>query len=268
MAEYEKKVYIIGYPLAHSLSPEMHNAAYAALGLDYNYQKLELPELTAKTMEILRQPDCAGANVTIPHKRRAAELADELDESARLALSGGAGETGSVNTLVNRAGRLIGYSTDGAGYLAALRRDNIEPAGKKIILFGNGGAAQALSSVLKPLAAELTVITRHSPRPDIARADMVINATSVGMHPRADETILPELNGIHAGQLFSDIVYNPRETLFLRNAAARGADVQQGWGMLLMQGVLAFCLLTGLPREKAPIDIMQKVLLARLSSAK
>jgi len=186
-------------------------------------------------------------------------LVDELDESAR--------KTGSVNTVVNRAGRLVGYSTDGAGYLEALKADGVDPAGKNILIFGDGGAGQAIIAQLRPLAGALTVIGIDSPRPDnsdIHAADIVINATPLGMYPRVQDTVLPDTAGIHAGQVFSDIVYNPRETLFLRNAAAKGARTQQGWGMLLYQGVLAFCLLTDTPRAAVPIDIMQKNLLAKL----
>jgi shikimate dehydrogenase len=253
-----KKVYVIGWPVEHSLSPEMHNAAFRALGLDYAYEKLAAPpeKLADVLNELRRNPDFAGANITVPHKKTAAALADELD--------GGARTSGSVNTLVCRAGRLIGYSTDGAGYLAGLRADNIDPEDKNITLFGTGGAARSIIPVLRPLAKKLTVVARHDPRPDISAADIVINATSVGMSPRADETILPEpelLAQIHAGQVFSDIVYNPRQTLFLKNAAARGAVIHEGWHMLLWQGALAFELFTGRP---APLEIMQKTLLDKL----
>ena len=253
-----KKLYIIGWPVGHSLSPEMHNAAFQALGLDYIYEKLEVrPEALAVTLAKLRHdPDFAGANITVPHKKAAAVLADELDSGARTG--------GAVNMLVCRAGRLVGYSTDGAGYLAGLRADNIDPGDKNIVLFGSGGAAQSIIPVLQPLAKKLTIVARHSPRPDISAADIVINATSVGMSPQAEATILPEpelLAQIHAGQVFTDIVYSPRQTLFLKNAAARGAASHEGWHMLLWQGALAFELFTGQP---APVEIMRKALLAKL----
>ena len=253
-----KKLYIIGWPVSHSLSPEMHNAAFRALGLDYIYEKLEArpEELAAALAKLRRDPDFAGANITVPHKKTAAALADELDSGART--------SGSVNTLVCRAGRLVGYSTDGAGYLAGLRADNIDPGDKNIVLFGNGGAAQSIIPVLQPLAKKLTIVARHSPRPDIGVADIVINATSVGMSPHTDATILPEpelLAQIYAGQVFADIVYSPRQTLFLKNAAARGAAIHEGWHMLLWQGALAFKLFTGQP---APVEIMRKALLAKL----
>ncbi|MDR1452813.1 MAG: shikimate dehydrogenase [Candidatus Margulisbacteria bacterium] len=253
-----KKIYVIGWPVEHSLSPEMHNAAFRALGLDYVYEKLAAPpeELAAVLHKLRQDPDCAGANITIPHKKAAAALADELDRGAR--------ECGSVNTLVCRAGRLVGYSADGAGYLAGLRADNIDPGNKNIVLFGNGGAAQSIIPVLRPLAKKLTIVARQDTRPDIGAADIVINATSVGMSPRVDATILPEpelLAQIHSGQIFSDIVYAPRQTLFLKNAAARGAVIHEGWKMLLWQGALAFELFTGQP---APVEIMQKALLEKL----
>ena len=255
-----KKAYIIGYPLEHSLSPDMHNAAYKAHGLDYIYQKMELPELTRKNIDVLRAENCLGANVTVPHKKTAAQLVDELDESARL--------TGSVNTIVNRAGRLIGYSTDGPGYLESLKQSDIDPSGKSIVIYGTGGAAQAIIPLLQPLAKSLNIVAIDSPRPDTAAikaADMIINATPLGMYPKINETILPDTSGIHRGQIYSDIVYNPRETLFLRNAAAKGAITHPGWGMLLYQGVLAFCLLTDIPQNKVPIDIMRQTLLAKLA---
>ena len=275
-----KKTYIIGHPLEHSLSPDMHNHAYQALGLDYFYEKLELPELNAKNIAILRQNNCLGANITIPHKKTAAKLVDEIRPSApRLGLRRGARPLNassdrvaaaemSINTIVNENGKLIGYSTDGPGYLESLKQSGIDPAGKNILIYGTGGAAQAIIPLLKPLAEKLTIVAIESPRPDTATikaAELIINATPIGMYPKINETVLPDISGIHSGQIFSDIVYNPRETLFLRNAAAAGAATHQGWGMLLYQGVLAFCLLTDTPRAKVPIDIMRQSLLAGLA---
>lgn len=259
-----KKAYIIGYPLEHSLSPAMHNAAYKELGLDYSYEKLELPELTAKNIDLLREPDCLGANVTIPHKKTAAKL---LQSSAIDKLYGSVPDTGSLNTIVNfnASGRLHGHNTDGLGYMHALKEDNIILTGKKVILFGNGGAAQAIKPYIDKETKYLSIATRNSPRPDIASADIVINATPAGMFPKVNETILTDLSGIHDGQIFIDIVYNPRETLFLRNARSRGARVHAGWKMLLYQGAHAFHLLTGIPFGKIPVDIMRQTLLAKLA---
>ncbi|GBR75377.1 shikimate dehydrogenase [Candidatus Termititenax persephonae] len=286
-----KKIYLLGYPLGHSLSPAMHNAAYRALGLDYVYEKLEVPpaDLTRVLADLRSDPSFWGANITVPHKKAAVALCAELAAGAR--------ECGSVNTLVCRAGGLTGYSTDGEGYLRSLDMDGIDPRGKKIVLFGSGGAAQAMAYALQKTADKVWIIVRDLTKaPAIIRlfakfpnleiidkkfllnmprllneADLVINATSVGMLPDTHSTILPEpglLAQIRAGQIFSDIVYHPRRTLFLKNAADRGARTHEGWGMLLWQGVLAFHLFTGIPLAEIPLDILKNSLLDNLPAEK
>ncbi len=276
----KKKVFIFGDPVAHSKSPAMHNAAYKKLKLsaDFEYLKKQVkPEELAEAMAILRAEDTAGANITIPHKERIIEYLDIIDPQAE--------EIGAVNTVVNKDGKLTGYNTDGLGFLKSLKQlNNFDVKDKRVAVFGAGGAAKAIVYVLsvvgkakniavadidhskaKFLAGNISNCKGYSiNNPDffksVKSADLVINATPLGMSPNEDKTPLLDLSVINPGQLYSDVVYAPRETLFLKNALAKGAKVNYGYGMLLWQGVLAFNLFTGVPVENIPVKDMEKVL--------
>lgn len=272
-----KKVYIYGNPVAQSKSPAMHTAAYKALKLDFTYEKrLVQPEDLKAAIEALRLPDVAGANITVPFKSAVIPYLDELDPLSR--------RYGAVNTIVNRQGWLMGYNTDGPGYLRSLELETgFTPMGKKILIFGSGGSARAISLVLSDGGASLIIIASRNelqakeitdnlrcadymplehPRlaEKIQASDLIINCTPLGMHPNENISVLTDLDVIHAQQLFSDVVYEPQETLFLKQAAAHGARIHHGLGMLLQQGVLAFHHLTGVPVKDIPISKMAQAL--------
>ena len=285
---------VFGDPVEHSLSPPMHNRAFAALGLNFVYVAFHVrPERLPEAVRAVRALDLAGVNVTIPHKVAVMAHLDEVDPAAAL--------IGAVNTVVNRGGRLYGTNTDGAGFVRSLREEaGLEPAGRRFVLLGAGGAARAIAMQLAlDGAAELTIANRTVDRAEalaaavtkglaavpgargtgpvagtapvvravplepgalqgaLAEADAVIHTTPVGMDPHSDvpPVVAPEL--LRPGQLVCDIVYTPRQTALLRAARARGCRVLEGLGMLVYQGAIAFELFTGCP---APVEVMRQAL--------
>lgn len=272
---------VLGHPVAHSLSPVMQNAAFAACGLDAEYTAIDAaPAELPAVFRRLRETPFAGWNCTVPHKEQALELADAADpEAARI---------GSVNTLVNRDGRLTGYSTDGYGILAALEEAfALRPAGNAVLLFGCGGAGRAAAFALagagagevilanrtasraEALAAEvarvhpgarLTVVPAAEPAAlaaALARSRVVIQATSVGLKPDDPPPFSTEL--LPPETAVFDMIYRP--TPLLHAAAARGCRTAGGAAMLLHQGARSFTLWTG---RAAPVDVMRRTLLAAL----
>lgn len=262
---------IIGFPVAHSLSPVFQGAAFAAAGLDITYELWETPpgSLPARVAS-LRAPGTIGANVTIPHKEAAAALVDSLDDAARTA--------GAVNTIVTHHGRLSGHNTDGPGFVRALRDEaSVEVGGSRFLLVGAGGAARGIAFALAAAgAARITIANRTAPRAErlaaevratgygqVGTADLaaglsgfsvIVNATSIGMAGGPDPDGLPvTLETATEGALVVDIVYRPEETPLLREARARGLPVLGGLPMLIYQGALAFELWTGQP---APVGVM------------
>jgi shikimate dehydrogenase len=261
---------IIGHPVAHSLSPVFQAAAFREHGLDVVYERWDtLPELLAARVLRLREAECLGANVTIPHKEAVIPLLDELGgQSARV---------GAVNTIVNRQGRLFGFNTDGPGFVASLRHEaGFDPAGKRVLLIGAGGAARGIAFALaEARAAAIGIWNRGAaravrlagevattgvdvfPEPDIDRPagyDAVVNCTSVGMHGGPAPGGIPiDAARLAHGTLVADIVYVPEETPLLLAARAAGLPTLGGLPMLVYQGALAFELWTGIP---APTDVM------------
>ena len=267
---------VIGDPVEHTMSPVMHNAAFRQLGLDYLYVpfKVKQGEL-AKAIEGVRALNIRGLNVTIPHKVAVIQFLDEVDNLA--------GRIGAVNTIVNDGGVLRGYNTDGAGFLQALLERRIEPKGKNIAILGAGGAARAISFSLTDRGAHLIILNRlleldwakelasrisqifttevealELNRENLAgvlgKANILVNATSVGMTPNIDETpVTSDL--LKAELIVFDIVYNPIKTRLLREAEAAGAKTISGIDMLVWQGALAFEKWTGV---KAPVELMRK----------
>jgi shikimate dehydrogenase len=254
---------IIGDPIAHSRSPAIHNAAFAALGLDWVFVAFPVRagdgEHAVRAMAALQ---IAGLNVTMPHKTDAARACDEL--------SAGAAALQSVNTVVLRDGALFGDSTDGEGFVRALRAEGHDPAGRSCAVLGAGGAARAIVRALGEAGARVSVVAR---RPDAAEAaaglapdadattfehvdavvgaaDIVVNATPLGMRgedvPFRSDVLTP-------GQFVVDTVYHPAETPLLAAARARGVPCANGLGMLVHQAALAFELWTG---ESAPLAVM------------
>ena len=275
------KLYLLGYPLDHSVSPAFQNAALRAAGLaDWTYELLPEPaQHLPALVEMLRSNGCAGANVTIPHKKAVVPLLDSLTETARA--------IGAINTVLHRDGRLTGDNTDGAGLMCALAENGFDPLGTRCAILGAGGAAAASAYALATEGAqEVSILNRTAARAEelcthlssvaparftandwsgLPASDLVVNATSVGMYPHVDESPLPEATRLKQGALAFDLVYNPVDTQFLREAAALGAVPVSGLEMLIWQGALAFQLWTGRP---APLAAMREAARQALGAGK
>lgn len=276
---------VFGDPVAHSLSPAMHNRAFAALGLDFVYVPFHVRgDSLAEAVAAVRALSLAGVNVTVPHKVRVMQFLDEIDAEARM--------IGAVNTIVNRAGRLVGYNTDGRGFVRSLERQaGRSPRGARVVILGAGGAAQAIAcSLARAGAASVAIANRTREKaealarlvcaeapatalpaapddPDLRRAlgeaDIVVQATSVGMHPHHEVPPPLPVEAVRQGALVCDIVYNPRETRLIKAARERGCDTLTGEGMLVYQGAIAFELWTG---QAAPEELMLATLDELLSA--
>jgi shikimate dehydrogenase len=251
---------VIGSPVRHSLSPALHNAGFAATGVDWVYTAFEVePGSAAAALDAMRVLGLGGMSVTMPHKESVAALVDELDPAAAALRS--------VNTVVPLGdGRLKGYSTDGAGFVASLAAQNVAIAGSHVGVLGGGGAARAIvDAVARAGAARVTVVNRTAERAndavalapgvavvgrpeDLRACDIVVNATSVGMG--GDELPL-DAALLHSEQVVADIVYHPRCTALLTAAAAAGARTVEGLGMLVHQAVLQQQLWTGVSADAA-----------------
>lgn len=251
---------VIGSPVRYSLSPALHNAGFAATGVDWVYTAFEVaPGAAVAALDAMRVLGLGGLSVTMPHKEAVAELVDDLDPAAAALRS--------VNTVVPTGdGRLKGYSTDGAGFVASLTAQGVEIGGKRVCVFGAGGAARAIIDALaRAGAAAITVVNRSGERAHsaaglaggigvvggptgIADCDIVVNATSVGM----GSAELPcDAGLLHGGQVVADIVYHPRCTALLAAADSRGARTVEGLGMLVHQAVLQQQLWTGVTPDPA-----------------
>jgi shikimate dehydrogenase len=253
---------VLGWPVAHSRSPAMHNAALVALGMrDWRYQLLPVPpELFAQTTRALGQSGFVGANVTIPHKQAALALADEASAAARA--------IGAANTLTfAREGAIAAQNTDAPGLIAALG----EPlAGKRALVLGAGGSARAAVWALGEAGAgEVLVWNRTRERAaQLARelggaavdraqaAEVLVNCTSVGLSPQAEELAQLGLTAALVGEYATvvDLVYGGGETQLLRAARERGARTVDGLEVLVAQGALSLELWTG---RRAPLEVMR-----------
>ena len=238
---------VIGSPVRHSLSPALHNAAFAAAGVNWVYAAFDVAAGQAgQALAAMRNLGLGGLSVTMPHKHDVAQLVDALDPAAA-ALA-------SVNTVVRAGdGTLVGYSTDGAGFVASLAESGVQVQQKRVVVLGAGGAARAVVDALaRAGAGEVAVVNRTAAaaamaaslagsvgrvggEADVALADVVVNATSVGMGT-AEIPVNPEL--LSAGQVVADLVYHPLETALLAGARARGCVVVDGLGMLVHQAAL------------------------------
>ena len=260
---------VIGNPVAHSLSPVMHNAAFRELGIDAFFGAFAVTDLAA-AVGGMRALGIRGFSVTIPHKVAIIEYLDEVDDEAR--------RIGAVNTVINRDGRLCGSNTDAPGALNALK-EKIDPAGRRVLVVGAGGAARALVCGLTSAGAEVLVCNRDPEKgrrlaaefgaaflerdklEDFA-GEILVNTTPVGMHPDIGQMPVPE-SLLRPGLVVMDIVYNPLRTRLLAAAAARGAETVDGLGMFVGQGALQFELWTGRP---APVETMRRVVLEVLAA--
>jgi shikimate dehydrogenase len=257
---------VIGSPVRHSLSPAMHNAAFRALGLDWIYLAFEVAAAEVPAAFAgARALRIAGLSVTIPHKAAALAAVDESTNAAR--------DIGAVNTVVASGdGILLGDNTDGAGFLASLADEGFDPAGRTCAVVGAGGAARAVVHALAGAGAAEVVVVNRSPEraesaaalagpagragvaADIEGADLVVNATPLGLAGTEAGDSPLDVRLLGPGQLLVDLIPNPAVTPLMRAAADRGARVAGGLGMLVHQGALAFELWTGRP---PPIDVMR-----------
>jgi shikimate dehydrogenase len=259
---------ILGRPVAHSLSPAMHNAAFRELGINAVYVAFEVADL-AQAVAGLRGLQIRGASVTIPLKEEIIPLLDELDpQAARI---------GAVNTVVNRDGHLVGYNTDWLGALKALE-EKTAIAKKRVLILGAGGASRAIAFGILEKGGQVAVTDVDRDKalalsrqlwvevvaPDYLGqypADILINATPVGMEPKSgDIPIDPNL--LARFQVVMDIVYKPLETRLLKEARSQGCQVIDGLRMLIHQATEQFALWTGQP---APLEIMARAAYGSLS---
>ena len=244
---------VIGSPVRHSLSPALHNAGFAATGVDWVYTAFEVaPGDAGAALDAMRVLGLGGLSVTMPHKEAVAALVDELDPAAAALRS--------VNTVVPIGdGRLKGYSTDGAGFIASLSAHGVDVEGRRACVLGAGGAARAIIDALARAGASITVVNRSEERAHAAAAlagaigavgcrPMSADATSSSTPPRSAwaRSELPcDAALLHDGQVVADIVYHPRRTAFLVAAEQIGARTVEGLGMLVHQAVLQQQLWTG-----------------------
>jgi len=273
LSGHTRVVGVIGDPVAHSLSPTLHNAAFEALGLDWVYVAFPVPRgRGADAVAAVSALGLAGLNVTMPHKEDVAGACDELTPDAAALRS--------VNTVVALAGgRTLGDSTDGPGFVDAIAEDGIDVAGKPVLVLGAGGAARAVVLALGRAGAAVTVAAR---RPDAAASaaalapgagttpfgavdpapyPVVVNATPLGMSGGDPLPVDPE--ALHAEQAVVDLVYHPADTPLLTAARAKGALAVNGLGMLLHQAALSFTHWTGQP---APVGAMRAAVTSLLAA--
>ena len=270
-------VFLLGYPVAHSVSPRMHNHAFAMLGLPYAYAPLETPpESLPLVVAALRSCRVAGANVTIPHKQSVLALCDRVSEESRLA--------GAANTLYfDDGGALCATTTDAFGFLRALACMRHDPQGGRIVILGNGGVARTLAVALAtrriPLSLMLagrdgdraravarecsqasgfpvtgTTIGDSHFRKEMVRATLLVNGTSAGMHPAVDVLPCPP-DLLHPGLAVFDTIYNPVETALLAAARRAGCVCSNGLTMLLFQGLTSQRYWTGVDVDAGLFDL-------------
>lgn len=252
---------VIGHPVAHSLGPVMHNAAFRALGINAVYLAFDTQD-PAGCLAGMRATGISGLSVTLPHKSSVIPFLDHLDETAE--------RIGAVNTVVNVEGRLIGLNTDAQGVLEALRT-RVDPKGRNVLVAGAGGAARAAAFALKTARARVAVTNRTASRgralardlelPFVLhselsghKADMLVQATSAGMQGAPTGTPLP-LEVLRPGMVVMETVYRPSRTPFLEEAQKRGCLVIEGTEMFVRQGAAQFQLWTGI---EAPVEVMRK----------
>ena len=243
---------VIGSPVRHSLSPALHNAAFAAAGVDWVYTAFEVaPGQAGAALAAMRALGLGGLSVTMPHKDDIAAAVDVLSPAARALRT--------ANTVVRGAdGRLEGHSTDGEGFVASLREAGVDPSGAAVAVLGAGGAARSVVDALARAGAASVAVVNRTPakaagaaalagragvgggREHVAAADIVVNATSVGMGSvgAASDALPVDPALLRAGQVVADLVYHPLDTALLVAARAAGATTVDGLGMLVHQAAL------------------------------
>ena len=265
---------LIGHPVEHSFSPPMHNAAFEKLGMDYAYVAFDVsPDDLKSAIDGAKSLNVKGFNVTIPHKIEVIKCLDEIDEVAAL--------IGAVNTIDFKD--MKGYNTDGIGAVRAIE-EVTSIKGKNVVIAGAGGASRAISFYIAKYGADkLTILNRNVVKAQkladdvldsglisnveadsiseissfLSEADILINTTPIGMHPNVDDEPVASASDMHEDLVVFDAVYNPNETVLLKEAIKAGAKPVYGIKMLLYQGAESFRIWTG---NEAPVDVMEDAL--------
>lgn len=276
---HTRLICLIGDPVAHSISPAMHNLSFETLGLDYVYLALKTNiEQFDSTVSTLKQIGARGFNCTMPCKRIAAERCDELSSAARL--------MNSVNTVVIEDAKLMGHNTDGVGFMRACSDAGHDITGKQMTLLGSGGASSAiLAQAALDGVANINIFARKGNswnviekeadqinaetsckvtlnelsdetalRSSIGDSAILVNASSVGMAPNTDQCLIPDISYFHPELIVSDVIYNPKKTKLLTLAESAGLSYFNGMYMLLYQGAEAFQIWTG---QEMPVDLVK-----------
>lgn len=273
---------LMAYPIRHSSSPAMHNAAFAKLGLDYAYLAFEVDNDSLEgAVQGIRSLKLVGSNVSMPNKTVVHKYLDKLSPAAEMC--------GAVNTIVNEDGVLTGHVTDGTGYMMSLKDNGVDVIGKKMTIVGAGGAATAIEiQAALDGVTEISIFNRKDEfwanaeetvrkinektnckaqlfdladldklKEEIASSYLFTNATGMGMKPLEGQTYIPDKSFLRPDLIVSDVVYYPRETELLRMAKEVGCKTMNGLGMMLFQGAAAFKMWTG---EDMPIEYMKEKL--------
>jgi shikimate dehydrogenase len=258
---------LFGYPVEHTLSPAMHNAAFKALNLNYCYVPfLVHPDYLEDAVKAIKALNIRGVNVTVPHKERVIKFLDEIDEEASF--------IGAVNTIVNLNNKLTGYNTDGRGFIQSLLDSGIVIEGKDILIIGAGGASRAISYYLSQKGRTLFIYNRSKDRAirlvqdlkkirnnvsfienisSIERFHIIINATPLGL--KKDDPLPFDTSFLSQDQTVCDLIY--KKTRLIEEASKKGCLTIDGMGMLLWQGIFAFELWTG---KKPQVEVMRNAL--------
>ncbi len=270
---------ILGKPVKHSMSPYMHNLSFERLNLDFAYMAFEIKDdELGKAVEAMKTLDAKGFNITMPYKKEVMKFLDEIDEEAEI--------IGSVNTVLNDGGKLIGYNTDGKGFIKSLEQNNINFKGEKIIIVGAGGAARAIAIQLAIESAGEIVIANRTIKnaelisdtinhnisgtrsrsilldqvvlkEELKDAKILINTTSIGMKETIDKSIIENDNILHKDLFVADIIYDPPKTKLLLQAENIGCRTMNGLSMLIYQGAIAFKIWT---RHDMPQSVIEDML--------
>lgn len=269
---------IIGSPVDHSKSPYMHNLAFEKLGLDYAYMAFDIKEGALKQgVDGLRTLNVRGFNITMPHKQEVMKYLDKIEEDAKL--------IGAVNTVLNNNGKLIGYNTDGKGFIKSLEERNVKYIDEKIVIIGAGGAAKAIAIELALKGVKNIVIVNRTLekaeaishtinkniegsesrslvldekllKEELKDASILINTTSVGMGDSIDKNIIKNEDTLDKDLFVADLIYNPVKTKFLSMAEEKGCRIMNGLDMLVYQGALVFKIWTG---ADMPVEVIKKM---------
>lgn len=272
---------LLGSPISHSISPQMHNQAFKKLGLDYRYLAFDVDKNSLKqAVDGLKALGVKGFNVTMPYKNAIIKLIDEISPEAKM--------VGCVNTVLNDNGKLIGYCTDGIGYMNALKQLSHNIIGYKMTMIGAGGASSAICvqsaldgvSKIDIFVRKTTFLQREEKfigeienntsckinlynladterlRQSIMESKILVNATPVGMYPNCNESIISDKSMFHKDLIVSDLIYNPKETKLLKDARSAGCHTFNGSYMLLYQGAKAFKIWTG---KEMPVEYIKKL---------